>query len=241
MPPLFGRDKRKAYRVRAAHGSSLSAELLREGHDPEELVVVDTASGGCRLLVTKGDAKQFEEGATGTIRFRREGGATARTVGFKVMNQEPDKNTDGILVGCAFEDVGDFLLSLNKDWWVFFNRRSSLRVPREPAAPIRARSIVEGFSGETELENLSLGGCCLRLNASAAQQVRPSGKGRMVFTPDPEGETVRMAVRVVHITPRSSLWFVGVRFEEEQTPDFATQEELLTRWFVQWQGRAART
>jgi hypothetical protein len=240
LVPLFGRDKRKQYRVRAAHGEALRASVTLEDEAPLEAVVVDTSAGGCRLLLPPGDAARLPVGTRAGIEFVREGGATPRTVPFEVRNSGPDEATDGVLLGCAFLEVEDFLRSLNKDWWRFFNRRSALRVPREPVDPIVVRAVLEGYSGEPELENLSVGGACLRLRPDVLEPVRVGGKGRLMFDL-PEGfGALRLAVRVRHATAWSGAGLVGLEFDAEGSPDFNAQEEQISRWFVHWQSRAAR-
>ncbi|MEO0650397.1 MAG: PilZ domain-containing protein [Planctomycetota bacterium] len=238
MLNFFRRDKRAQYRVRAAHGDALRGFLVEEEQEPQELVLLDTSAGGCGLLMSAREAKAFPVGRELTVRFERPD-TKPRETAVVVRRQKEDNQSGGMVVGCEITDKDAFWKSLNRSWWTYFNRRGALRVPREPAEPMRGRAIVEGLSGDAELQDLSVSGVAMRFPSVVAANTRVGGRGRVFLQLEgPESEQLSFSVTTIHVTVVRSIGIVGMHFDAERTSNFAAKEEALSRWFSAWQMRS---
>ena len=229
------KERRGEYRVDMSGQGRL---VLGSASGPVEATILDVSAHGCGARVGATDASAIKLGESLPLRVRigNDDGPQLFLRG-RVRTKEAE-GRGAVRLGVQFEDIDRLFPQLREEQWRYFNRRSAFRVPpTDPAdEPVVARVRAAGSQVDVQLPILNLSDAGIAFDASVEPDaLAPGSAAHAEFELPGRDRGFELALHCVHRTPRASAVRLGLRLEEQATPDVDSQRDAIADWVVERQ------
>lgn len=231
-------ERRQQYRVRVHEDLSVTP---RFGEEYPKADLVDTSSRGAGLMVPAEEVERYQEGRTIELRFALSGHPRPVRTDATVRRVESVETAEGEvwLIGLEFLRLEKLYEQLDHDFWPYFNRREVYRVPQEAELyPVKLDSHKGPMAGY--LHDISVRGFAVTVRRGPPMLLLPGHEASATFRiPDTEVEATFVG-RLVHRQGLQETIQLGFLFDQEASPSFTANEDLISDHVMERQRQELR-